>query len=95
MISAASSSRLSQKLRQGLGLTSAETPRNTGHCRLALYHEFLIELIQQDPDITLKELQGAVSDAHDVSVSDIDPALKRLGYTYKKASARRSTNARE
>jgi transposase len=43
-------------------------------------------LIHQDPDITLKELQGDLADAHDVtvSVSGIDQALKRLGYTYKK-----------
>ena len=84
-ISAASASRLSQKLKQGLRLTPAQNPRNTGHGRLAPYHGFLIELIRQDPDITLKELQGALADAHDVtaSVSGIDQALKRLGYTYK------------
>ena len=96
MISAASASRLSQKLKQGLRLTPAQNPRNTGHGRLAPFHGFLIELIHQDPDITLKELQGALSDAHDVtaSVSGIDQALKRLGYTYKKrASLRMSTNA--
>ena len=54
MISAASASRLSQKLRQGLRLSPAENPRNTGHGRLALYQDFLIALIHQDPDITLK-----------------------------------------
>ena len=59
MISTASASRLSQKLKQGLGLTPADNPRNTGHGRLAPYHDFLVELIHQDPDITLKELQGA------------------------------------
>ena len=37
MISAASASRLSQKLRQGLRLTPAWNPRNTGHGRLAPY----------------------------------------------------------
>ena len=86
MISAASASRLSQRLKRGLGLTPADNPRNTGHGRLAPYHGFLIELIRQDPDITLRELQGALADAHDVtaSVSGIDQALKRLGYTYKK-----------
>ena len=31
MISAASASRLSQKLKQGLGLTPADNPRNTGY----------------------------------------------------------------
>lgn len=86
MISAASAPRLSRKLKQGLRLTPAENPSNTGHGRLAPYHDFLVELIHQDPDITLQELQGALADAHDVtaSVSGIDKALKRLGYTYKK-----------
>ena len=91
LISAASASRLSQKLKQGLRLTSAQNPRNTGHGRLVPYHDFLIELIHRDPDITLKELQGALSDAYDVtvSVSGIDQALKRLGYTYKKRASLR------
>lgn len=96
MISAASASRLSRKLKQGLRLTPARNPRNEGHGKLALYHDFQIELIHQDPDITLKELQGALADAHDVtaSVSGIDQALKRLGYTYKKrASLRMSASA--
>ncbi len=54
-------------------------------------HGFLIELIRQDPGITLKDLQGALADAHDVtaSVSGIDQALKRLGYTYKKRASLR------
>ena len=84
LISAASASRLSQKLRQGLQLTPARNPRNTGRGRLAPYHDFLVELIHQVPDITLKELQAALADAQGVtaSVSGIDQALKRLGYTY-------------
>lgn len=96
MISAASASRLSQKLKRGLRLTPADNPRNTGHGRLAPHHDLLIDLIHQDPDITLRELQGALADAHDVtaSVSGIDQALKRLGYTYKKkASLRMNASA--
>lgn len=91
MISPASASRLSQKLKQGLRLAPAENPRNTGHGRLAPYHGFLIELIHQDPDITLKELQGALAEAHGLtaSVSGIDQALKRLDYTYKKRASLR------
>ena len=91
MISAASASRLSQKLRQGLRLTPADNPRNAGLGRLAPYHDFLVELIHHDPDITLKELQGSLADAHDVtaSVSGIDQALRRLDYTYKKRASLR------
>lgn len=66
MISAASASRLSQRLKHGLRLTPADNPRNTGHEQLAPYHDFLTELIHQDSDITLRELQGALADAHDV-----------------------------
>lgn len=96
LISAASASRLAQKIRQGVGLDPAPNPRKTGRGRLAPFHDFLIELIHQDPDITLKELQGALEHAHGVraSVSGINQALKRLGYTYKKrASLRMSANA--
>ena len=55
------------------------------------YHDFLIELIHKDPDITLTELQGALEHAHGdrASVSGIDQALKRLGYTYKKRASLR------
>jgi hypothetical protein len=61
-------------------------PRNTGHGRLAPCHDFPIGVIHQDPDITLKELQGALADAHDVaaSVPGIERALKRPGYTSRK-----------
>ncbi len=96
LISAASAARLSQKLKQGLNLTPALNPRNTGHGRRAPCHGFLIELVHQDPDITLRELQGALADAHDVttSVSGIDQVLKRLGYTYKeRASLRMNESA--
>lgn len=50
-------------------------------------NRFIVNLIHQDPDITLKELQGALVDAHEVtaSVSGIDQALRRLGCTYKKS----------
>ena len=98
MISAASASRLGQRLRQGLSIAPAPNPRNTGHGRLVPFQEFLIELVQQDPDITLKELQGALVDAHGVqaSLSGIDQVLKRLGYTYKKrALLRMSASAQK
>ncbi len=40
MISAASASRLFQKLKRGSRLSPADNPRNTGHGRLAPYHDF-------------------------------------------------------
>ena len=98
MISAASASRLGQRLRQGLSIAPAPNPRNTGHGRLVPFQDFLVEMVQQDPDITLKELQGALVDAHGVqaSLSGIDQVLKRLGYTYKKrALLRMSASAQK
>ncbi len=95
MISAASASRLAQKIRQGVSLDPVPNRRKTGRRRLAPFHAFLIELIHQDPDITLKELQGALEHAHGVraSVSGIDQALRRLGYTYKKRASSRMSAA--
>ena len=64
MISAATASRLVQKIRRGVSLAPALNRRKTGRGRLAPFHDFLIELIHQDPDITLRELTGALEDAH-------------------------------
>jgi len=54
--------------------------------KLGPHRDFLIELVEQDPDITLMELQGALIDAEDITVSipAIFRMLKRLGFTYKK-----------
>ena len=79
-------------------IAPAPNPRNTGHGRLVPFQDFLVEMVQQDPDITLKELQGALVDAHGVqaSLSGIDQVLKRLGYTYKKrALLRMSASAQK
>ncbi len=59
-----------------------------------LYSDFFVELVGQDPDITLAELKAALEHARGVcaSISGIDQALRRLGYTYKKRASLR-TNA--
>ena len=96
MISAASASRFAQKIKRGVSLDPLPNQRKTGRGKLAPYSDFLIELAHQDPDITLSELQSALEHAHGVrsSVSGIDQALRRLGYTYKKrASLRTSASA--
>jgi transposase len=89
MISAASASRLAQKIRQGASLAPAPNRRKSGRGRLAPFHDFLIELIHQDPDITLRELASALEHAHGVraSISGVDQVLTRLGYTYKKRAS--------
>jgi transposase len=59
-----------------------------GKGKLAPHHSFLIELIDQDPDIMLHELRGSLEAAHGLRVhhSAIGYALDRLGYTFKKRS---------
>ncbi len=97
MISAASASRLGRKIMRGEGLDPAPNPRRTGSGRLVPYEDFLTELVEQEPDITLKELQGALEHAHGVraSISGIDQVLRRCGFTYKKShSSRMSASER-
>ena len=91
MISAATAVRFAAILRNGGDLTPKPNPRRTGDGRLVPYSSFFVELVEQDPDITLKELQGALWDAHGVwaSISGIDSLLRRLGFTYKKISSLR------
>jgi len=59
-----------------------------------------VELVEQDPDITLAELRGALINAEGVTVGvpAIFRMLKRLDFTYKKktlvADERRKTRVR-
>ena len=57
-----------------------------GSGKLEPFLPFFIELVAQDPDITLAELQASVLAAHDVKCSStcIDALLRRHGYTFKK-----------
>ena len=57
------------------------------------YEDFFAELVEQDPDITLKELQAALLETHGVqaSLSGIDVVLRRLDLTYKKIPHRGRT----
>lgn len=57
--------------------------------KLAPHMDFLIEVVQCEPDITLYELAGALEDACGVRVhvSSIHRALVRTGYSYKKRVA--------
>ena len=50
------------------------------------YEGFLAGLVEQNPDITRKELQAALLAAHGMqaSLSGIDAVLQRLELTYKK-----------
>jgi transposase len=62
--------------------------------KLAAHQVFLLELVRAEPDITLKELAGALAgalaEAHEVRVqlSSVHRALLRAGYSYKKRTDR-------
>ena len=87
LISPASGVRLAAKVREGASLAPGKCGRPAGVGKLGPYKGFLIELIEQDPDITLAELRGALIDAEDVTVGipSIFKMLKRLGFTYVNA----------
>ena len=96
-ISPATAVRLRQAILQGKGLTAKPRGRRRDSGKMAGFTGFLLELVGQDPDITLYELRDALYAAQAVRVhhSSIDRALKRAGYTFKKrASLRRSVARR-
>jgi len=58
--------------------------------KLAAPKAFLLEIVRAEPDITLKELAGALAEAHAVRVqlSSLHRALRRAGISYKKRTDR-------
>ena len=58
--------------------------------KLAPHKAFLLEIVRAEPDITLKELAGALAEAHAVRVqlSSLHRALRRAGISYKKRTDR-------
>lgn len=96
LISAASASRLGRKIAAGDDLAPKRSGGSKGRGKLAPHHGFLIELVEQDPDITLYELRDALDDAHGLKVhhSAIGYVLERLGFTYKKRRWSRMNGAR-
>jgi len=87
LISPASGVRLAAKLRRGESLEPMKQGRPAGQGKLGPHRDFLAELVEQDPDITLAELRDALVDAEGVRVhtASIARMLTRLGYTYKKS----------
>lgn len=61
--------------------------------KLAAHRDFLLEIVQAEPDITLKELAGALAETHGVEVhlSSLHRALERAGLSYKKRTDRGGT----
>ena len=58
--------------------------------KLALHRAFLLEIVRAGPDITLKELAGALAEAHGVRVqlSSLHRTLRRAGHSYRKRTGR-------
>lgn len=88
--------RLAAKVREGASLEPEKCGRPKGNGKLAPHKDLLIEFVEQDPDITLVELRGALIDAEGVTVgvTAIFRMLKRLGFTYKKRRWSRTNDAR-
>jgi len=86
-ISAATGALLARKVREGESLVPATSGRPPGTGKLGAFWTFLIELVTQDPDITLHEMRDALAEAEDVRVhhSAIARTLARLGFSYKKS----------
>ncbi|GFM29133.1 helix-turn-helix domain-containing protein [Novosphingobium sp. PY1] len=87
-VSPATGSRWLHSARTKGHVEPAPQGRPKGSGKLEPYHEFFVELVGQDPDITLYELRDALEEAEGVRVhhSSIAMLLQRLGYTYKKVA---------
>ncbi len=86
-VSASTAVRLAAEYRDRGAVTpkrQGRAPGTTG--KLKPHIAFLIEIVRAEPDITLKELAGALEETHGVSVqlSSIHRALIRAGFSYKK-----------
>ena len=86
-VSAATGGRWAGQIRRTGVATIAPMGRPSGTGKLAAHVGFLLELVEQDQDITLFELRDALAEAEGVSVhhSAIAALLKRLGFTHKKS----------
>lgn len=61
--------------------------------KLSAHVDFLTDLVEAEPDITLQELANALENTYGVSVhlSSIHRVLVRSGFSYKKRAYRRGT----
>jgi transposase len=87
MISPATGARLAKRVRRGEPLAPRKCGRPSGWGKLGPHHDFLRELVEQDPDITMPELRDALAEAEGLRVHEtsLSRVLRRLGFTYKKS----------
>ena len=86
-VSASTAVRLVAEYRDRGAITPKPQGRAPGTAgKLKPHISFLVEIVRAEPDITLKELAGALEETHGVSVhlSSIHRALVRAGFSYKK-----------
>ena len=86
LLSPATAARWGKQVRDGDPLEPLPSVPRKGSGKPEPFVSFFVELIGQDPDITLVELRAALLAAHHMrcSTSGIDALLRRHGYTYKK-----------
>jgi len=84
-ISPASAVRFRQTILQGNSLDAKPRGGHRDGGKLSGFIGFLVELVSQDPDITLCALRDALEAAHGLRVhhSSVDRAPRRAGYTFK------------
>jgi len=94
-LSPATGSRWSRAIRDTGHAQAGAQGRPRGKGKLDPYRSFLIELIEQDGDITMPELAGALMDATGVQAHPdaIGRFLRKLGFTYKKRRWSRPSEA--
>lgn len=82
-------------IRQTGQANAAPQGRPRGKGKLDPYRPFLVELIEQDGDMTMPELAGALADATGVQAHPdaISRFLRKLGFTYKKSRWSRLSDA--
>lgn len=95
-VSASTAVRLAADYRDRGAVTpkpQGRSPGTTG--KLKPHIAFLVKIVRAEPDLTLKELAGALEETHGVSVhlSSIHRALIRAGFSYKKRPDRAGTRS--
>ena len=95
MISPATGARLVRRVRSGAPITPAKCGRPVGWGKLGPCRTFLLEVVAQDPDITLRELRVALAEAEGVRANEtsLSRLLRRAGFTYKKSRWSRMNSA--
>lgn len=95
MVSPATGARLARKVREGASLQPRKCGRPLGWGKLGPHKALLAGWVEQDPDITLAELCGALAEAEAVRVSQgaLCRALRRMGFTFKKSRWSRMNGA--